>query len=234
MKMYKLKNSFVVILILICFHAGAQVNADSLKTNAPDELIIPPLDSLYKWAESNSSLIKQQEALMEKTNADTRRVKKQWMNSIKFSGNLRSGNYGNSIINQVETGYSYGPNVTFSLYEIVSNKNLVDIFKAEEKMASYKRDQALFDLNRYVTILYNNLHTQKNILKIRSEALNASYVHVKMAEKEFSEGAISLAELSRVTEIYTKSQTDIELTINDLKTYYMQLEQICGKSFQSL
>ena len=233
MKMFNFKTGLLLIVVLFFFEASAQVDSSSLRTNKTDELSMPPLDSLYKWAELNSALIKQQEALMEKTNADTRRVKKQWMNAIKFSGNIRAGNYGNNIINQVETGYSYGPFVTFSLYEIASNKNLVDVFKAEEKVAGYKRDQALFDLNRYVTILYNNLNAQKNILKIRSEALNTAFVHVKMAEKEFSEGAISLGELSRVTEIYTKTQTDIELTINDLKTYYMQLEQICGKTFQT-
>jgi len=233
MKMFKLKTCLVFVSVLLFFQGTAQNDSSSYIMSKNDELVIPPLDSLYKWAALNSALVKQQEALMEKTNADTRRVKKQWMNAIKFGGNLRAGNYGNNIINQVETGYSYGPYITFSLYEIASNKNLVDVFKAEEKVAAFKKDQALFDLNRYVTILYNNLQTQKNILKIRSEALNTAYVHVKMAEKEFSEGAISLAELSRVTEIYSRSQTDTELTINDLRTYYMQLEQICGKSFQS-
>jgi outer membrane protein TolC len=233
MKMFNLKISILILCLFFGLKASAQSDSAFVQPKLSDELVIPPLDSLYKWAELNSALIKQQEALMEKTNADTRRVKKQWMNAIKFSGNIRAGNYGNNIINQVETGYSYGPNITFSLYELASNKNLVDVFKAEEKVAAFKKDQAVFDLKRYVAILYNNLNTQKNILKIRSEALNTAYVHVKMAEKEFSEGAISLAELSRVTEIYSKSQTDIELTINDLKNYYMQLEQICGKTFQS-
>jgi len=233
MKMFNLKISILILCLFFGLKASAQSDSALVQPKLSDELVIPPLDSLYKWAELNSALIKQQEALMEKTNADTRRVKKQWMNAIKFSGNIRAGNYGNNIINQVETGYSYGPYVTFLLYELASNKNLVDVFKAEEKVAAFKKDQAVFDLKRYVAILYNNLNAQKNILKIRSEALNTSYVHVKMAEKEFSEGAISLAELSRVTEIYSKSQTDIELTINDLKNYYMQLEQICGKTFQS-
>lgn len=231
--MFKPKTGILILSLLLCLNALGQNDSAFVQTKLTDELVIPPLDSLYKWAVINSALVKQQEALMEKTNADTRRVKKQWMNSIKFSGNIRAGNYGNSTINQVETGYSYGPYITFSLYELASNKNLVDVFKAEEKVAAYKKEQAVFDLNRYVNILYNNLTTHKNILKIRSEALNTAYVHVKMAEKEFSEGAISLAELSRVTEIYTKAQTEIELTINDLKTNYMQLEQICGKTFNT-
>jgi len=233
--MFNLKPLLAMALLFGTFFTKAQstsakIEIDSSK-NELEELVIPPLDSLFKWAEINSALIKQQEALMEKTDADTRRVKKQWMNAIKFSANIRVGSYGNNTIDQVETGYSYGPFVTFSIYELASNKNLVNVYKAEEKVALFKREQAVFDLKNYITMLYNNLQTHKTILKIRSEALYASYVHVKMAEKEFAEGTITLGELSRVTEIHTKSQTDIELTINDLRTCYMQLEQICNKKF---
>jgi hypothetical protein len=52
-----------------------------------------------------------------------------------------------------------------------------------------------------------------------------------MAEKEFNEGSIQLGELSRVSEIYTKTRADREVTLNDLKNYYMQLQQFCGIKF---
>ena len=93
--------------------------------------------------------------------------------------------------------------------------------------------ELLFELRKIVTILHNNIYAQKAILKIRSEAMNAAYVHVKMAEKEFNEGAVSIGEISRVWEIYSKAQADLEFTLNDLRNYYMQLEQFCGKSFNT-
>jgi hypothetical protein len=54
-----------------------------------------------------------------------------------------------------------------------------------------------------------------------------------MAEKEFSEGSVEIGELSRVVEIYTKAQVDYELVINDLKNYYMELEQLVGVPLSS-
>lgn len=232
------KNQIInLVFVALFLPLTSSAQRDSLSTNAQaapvDELIFPPLDSLFKWSEENSASLRMQDALIEKTSADTRRVKKQWLDAFKLSASLKSGSYGNAVINQVETGYSYGPGISFSLYEIASRRNLVDVYKSEEKIANAKKEEAQFELRRIVTLLHNNARTQKNILKIKSDAANAAFVHEKMAEKEFQQGAITLGELSRVSEIYTKAQTELELTINDLKNYYMQLEQICGRSFNN-
>lgn len=196
-----------------------------------NELALPPLDTLYQWALRNSPVIKQQDALIEKSSADTKRVSKSWMDGIKISANIRSGNYGNSVINQTETGYSFGPSISFSLYDIASSKNLVDVYKAENKVALFKREEVIFELQKIITVLYNNVQTKMNILKINTEAMNAAYVHMKMAEKEFSQGSTTIGELSRVGEIYAKAQSETEITMNDLRNYYMQLEHYCGKQF---
>lgn len=205
------------------FITGEQKQTDALK--------LPPFDSLCTWAIENSALVKMQDALIEKTGYDTKRVKKQWLDAIKFGANIKTGSYGNDVINQVETGYSYGPYVSFSLFELASHGNLVNVYKSEEKTAQFKREQTVFEIRRMVSELYQRVQMHQSILKIRSEALNASYMHVKMAEKEFSQGVIELGELSRVTEIYNKAQTELVLTINDLKSNYQELEQMCGKSF---
>jgi outer membrane protein TolC len=218
-----------------CFQSVAQGLSNAAQ-NAPlptqqDDLYLPVLDSLYQWAEETSFSMKIQDALIDKTGADTKRIKKQWLDAFKFSANLRGGSYGNAVVNQVETGYSFGPSVSFSLYELSSRKNLVAVYRAEEKVAVYKKEEVRFELRKWVAILYTNISSQKNILKIKSEALNAAYVHMKMAEKQFNQGAVELGELSRVEEIYAKAQTEQELTIQDLRNYYMQLEQLCGRSF---
>ncbi len=199
----------------------------NIEYTVSDSIFIPPLDSLFKWAEEISFQIKERDALVQKTQADTKRVKKQWMNAIKIGGTVNSANNPN-LVNQVETGFTYGPYVSFSLYELASNKNLVDVFKAEQQVAVYKREQIVFETRKHVRILYNSLISKKRILKIKSEGVNAAFVHVLMAEKEFKHGAIQLGELSRVTEIYTKSQTEFEVTLNELRTTYELLQQICG------
>jgi outer membrane protein TolC len=105
------------------------------------------------------------------------------------------------------------------------------VYKSEQKVAEYKKEEQVFELKREVIATYNRIIAGKEILRIRLDAVNATYVHVKMAEKEFSEGAISIGELSRVTEIHTKALTDKEEVLVELKNLYVQLEQICGKTF---
>ncbi len=235
-----MKKLILFIFVFVGFIVKAQINSNTVpmniangKSTGNDELIIPPLDSLFVWAEARSATIKIQDALIEKTSADTRRVKKSWMDAIKFNANVSNGQYGNTIINETQVGYSYGPSISLSLYDLASNRDLTNVYKAEEKVAAFKREEVIFELHKFITLLYNNIQSEKNILKIKSEAVNAAYVHQKMAEKEFNQGAIAVGELSRVTEIYTKAQTEVETTINDLKNYYMQLEQFCGRRFNN-
>jgi outer membrane protein TolC len=191
-------------------------------------IVLPPLDTLYAWADSLNPTIRFHDAVIKRSEEDARRVSKQWLDAIKLSGNLRVGSYGNTTINQVETGYTYGPSVSFSLYEILSHPNQLKIYKEEHRAAEYKRDEAKLDLHKYIRNIYNSILLQKTLLRIKSEALNTSYMHLKMAEKEFNEGAINLSELSRVNEIYTKSEIEYEMNVNELRNDLMELEQVVG------
>lgn len=240
MRSFKVKMSRYILAIGILFmvltdvygQSDSSINKDSSAIG--EEFVIPPLDSLYVWAEMNSPQLRQQEALIAKTAADTKRVRKHWMDAIKVAGDYRSGNYGNSVINQVQTGYSIGPYVSFSFYELASNKDLVNVYKAEEAVAKAKLAQASLELMRQVTILYNELQMEKRILIIRSNAVHAAYVHQIMAETEFRQGSIAIGELSRVTEIHAKAQTDLELSINSLRSNYALLQMLCGRDFNTI
>ena len=227
------KNTTILFLFMsLVSLSGLASPVDSLSRSIEDSTLtiaLPPLDSLFKWAEKNSPLIHEQMALIEKTDEDTRRIQKIWMDAIKFSANAQDGNFGDPVANKLTLGYSSGMSISFSLYQLASYRNLVKVYKSEEKVARYKRDQTEFDTRKMVIILYNNIIGQRNILKIRSDGAQASYTHMKMAEREFREGTVAVGELSRVTEIYTKAQVDYEVGLNDLRNYYMELEQMIGR-----
>ena len=232
--MYKISVLFLFFVLTTLSSFSAPLTAaDSLEAAdfKTQTLNIPPLDTLYAWAEEHSFTLKVQDAIIEKTGAETNRVKKQWLDAIKVNANFKSGSYGNTVVNQMETGYSFGPNVTFSLYEIAAHKNMVQSFKADEKMASFKREELRDELHKIINILYTNIQLQSNILRIRSETLNTSFAQLKMAEKGFNQGSIELGEVSRVHEIYSKARVDHQIAIHELKTAYMELEERCGHSF---
>ena len=231
------KTTFLLLssIIFSCATMKAQVN-DSIvaifDTNSVG-IELPPLDTLIEWANKNSPMLKQQDALIDKTTADTKRIKKILLDAIKVNATFQNGNFGDPVANKLMTGYSAGASMQFSLYQIFGYKNQVDVYKAESKVAFYKKEEVSLDLKKLVTILYNSVLVQNNILKIRSEGNYAAFTHTKMAEKQFSVGGIEVGELSRVTEIYTKAQVDYELTVNDLKNSYMELEILIGVPLNS-
>lgn len=219
----------ICLLVLLCTTAVVASAANSPEADSTTKgIALPPLDTLYAWADQYNPTIQFHNAVIKRSEEDAKRVSKQWLDAIKFSGNLRVGSYGNTTINQVETGYTYGPSVSFSLYEILSHPNQLKVFKEEHRAAEFKREEAKLDLHKYVRQIYNNIILQQTLLRIKSEALNTSYMHLKMAEKEFNEGAITLSELSRVNEIYTKSEIEFEMNISELRNDVMELEQVVG------
>ena len=233
------KKKFPLLFGFAFLMASANTSAqrvDSLAlaidTNATD-ITLPPLDTLFVWARLLSPTLKEQDALIEKTIEDEKRMRKILLDPFKLNANLQYGNYGDPLINALETGYSVGASVQFSLYQIFGYKNQVRLYNAEKKVAVYKKDELAMELKKLITILYNDIMSQKNILRIHSEANYAAYAHLKMAEKEFSEGSVAIGELSRVQEIYTKAQVEYEQSINDLKNDYMELEQLVGQPLNS-
>ncbi len=222
-----MKNYLFILTFILLSITSVSTKAVEIKAES-NVIQLPTLDSLYKWAEQNNPTINFHNAVIERNIADEGRISKQWTDAIKFSGYMRVGSYGNTVINQVETGYSYGPSISLSLYEIMSHSNQMKVYKGETKAAGYKRDEAILELHKYIRLVYNSIILQQTLLKIKSEALNTSYVHLKLAEKEFNESVITLSELSRVNEIYTKSEIEYEMNVNDLKNAYMELQQVVG------
>ncbi len=235
--MKSLLRNIIALFISYCLACGSlsamptyTLAADTTSADSSSsDLIIPPLDSLYKWAQVYSPILKGQDALIQKTVDDQKRIKKILLDAVKLNTGVQYGNYGDPTINKLSTGYNSGVSIQFSLYQLASYKDMVNVYGDEKKVAVYKKDELIMALRKAIFLAYNNITTQKNILKIRSEATYAAYSHMNMAEKEFNEGSVAISELSRVTEIYTKAQVEYEESLHDLKDNYMDLEQMVGR-----
>ena len=231
----KIIFSLAAVVLFTCASLKAQV-ADSTAIPVDTSFFgieLPPLDTLIEWANKNSPMLKQQDALIDKTTADAKRMKKILLDAVKVNASFQNGNFGDPTVNKLLTGYSAGASLQFSLYQLFAYKNQVNIYKAESKVAFYKKEEGAMELRKLITLLYNSVLSQNNILKIRSEGNYAAFTHTKMAEKQFSVGGIEVGELSRVTEIYTTAQVAYEVTVNDLKNSYMELEILVGVPLSS-
>lgn len=226
----QIRFAIIVVFVPLLQTSKGAVN-DTIALIARDSadiLPLPPLDTLIVWAEANSPVLKGQDALIEKNTADTKRVKKLLLDAVKLNAGVQYGNYGDPLVNRLETGYNSGINLSFSLYQLFGWKNQVQVYNAEKKVSMFKKDELDMSIKQMITILYNDTRGRKAILKIRSDAAYSAYSHVKMAEKEFTEGSIEVGELSRVTEIYTTALVAYEQVMNDLKNSYMEIELATG------
>jgi outer membrane protein TolC len=110
----------------------------------------------------------------------------------------------------------------------------VGIYKADLSAAINKRDESEEELKKEIILEYYNLLYTSNLLAIRSEAKQSTTNQYAIAEKEFKEGIIDIAELSRLKTINVNARADYEEAKRQFSTQYYQFEVLIGVPFQQL
>jgi outer membrane protein TolC len=90
------------------------------------------------------------------------------------------------------------------------------------------------DVSRQVVYEYNNMLTAHKMMMIASASRGTSRLLLEMADKQFSQGDISIADFSSISAITTKAETDYEISKKDFYTNYQQLEKLLGKRLDTL
>ena len=101
------------------------------------------------------------------------------------------------------------------------------VLEQAQSFSKYQRS----DLRQTIIKQYNDLIVKYRILKIKSKYAETSKVSIQMAEKDFLNGIISVAEYTRLSGILSSTETDLESAKMDFRTAYMILEEIIGIKF---
>lgn len=209
-----------------------------IEEKTPDmQLRIPPLDTLIAVTLRNSPTIQMQEALMRKNEYLIRSERQQWTDGIATDITAGFGNQ--SLLVQQPTGevsnydnfnngYRIGATLRLSIYDLFGRKNQVGMAVNEYATSQHKKDVLAQEIAAQVTSQYYTLITAQNILSIKSEARQATGINRTMAEKEFNEGNIPVAELSRIIEISSKAATEYELARQHLYENIRLTENLTG------
>ncbi len=204
--------------------------------NGPD-LRIPPLDTLVAIALRTSPMIKSQEALMRKNAYMIKSEKRQWSDAIATDVTAGIGNQSLLVqqptgevtnFNNFNNGYRLGATLRISLYDLFGRKNEVGMAVSEFEESRHRKDLMARDVTTEITDLYYALIASQNILKIKSDTKYATSLNRSMAEKEFNEANIPVAELSRIIEISSKAATEYELAKQDFYRNIRVLENLVG------
>jgi outer membrane protein TolC len=248
--MKKIFTNYLMPLIIItwglCANVQAQQKTASAQQKTPvlieineedTDLKIPPLDTLIAIAQRRSPTIKSQEALMRKNAFMIKSERQQWKDALATDITAGFGNQSLLVqqptgeitnFNNFNNGYRVGATLRISLYDLFGRKNEVGMAVSEFEESRHRKDMIAQELASDVTQVYYALIASRNILKIKSEAKQATSINRSMAEKEFNEANIPVAELSRIIEISSKAATEYEVVRQEFYKNIKILENLVG------
>ncbi|QHT68492.1 TolC family protein [Rhodocytophaga rosea] len=207
------------------------------QTQESFDLKIPPLDTLIAYALRTSPTLKMQESLMRKNSYLIKSEKSRWADAIATDITAGFGNQSLLVqqptgditnFNNFNNGYRVGATLRISMYDLFGRKNEVGMAVSEYEESRHKKDMLAKEIVSEVTSLYYILIASKNIMQIKSEAKHATALNRNMAEKEFNEANIHVAELSRIIEISSKAATEYEIAKQELYKNIRIMENIVG------
>ncbi|OYU95925.1 MAG: hypothetical protein CFE21_05795 [Bacteroidetes bacterium B1(2017)] len=204
---------------------------------------IEPLDTIIAYAVRYSPQLKFEQASVERAEFNTKYTRYLFLNGVTGffnytygdQTNLNSQNADGTVLNNsLGIGYRFGANVTIPLTEVFGRPNRMKQLKAEERMARYKKDEAELHMKRILIDDYFNLIASQKIMKVRQQDVESARLSVEIADVEMRRGKIHPSELSRLKNILTIAESNLELSRRDFMIYYYQLEAEVGVKLSTL
>lgn len=207
-------------------------------------LILPPIDTLFYYAEKNPTLDIYIPRILEQE-ANIKTEKRIWLNYFRISTSYQYGYIGAQSLTQgytipsfyqtsqnAQSLYHVGVILSIPLDDVINRKN--NIKKHEHKLEEIKHERSISVNIQKLTIveLYNKANEFISVLNIRTEAKNFAEVLFVVAQKDFINGKIDVSTLSQIKHSESVAFSELEYAKNELKTALMKLEVICNYKFQ--
>ena len=243
------KNSFLTLLIIFTFLAiqisgAAQEKKKFDITNDDIMEFLPPLEALIDSAMLHNPMIRYKDLDIDVNRYKLKSDRALWTKDFGIQASGQYGTFDNFSTNSAEgqspslmairsnqLNYQGGLFLKLPLFDISNRKNQIRMDKVVLEQAQSFSKYQRSDLRQTIIKQYNDLIVKYRILKIKSKYAETSKVSIQMAEKDFLNGIISVAEYTRLSGILSSTETDLESAKMDFRTAYMILEEIIGIKF---
>ncbi|MFN3851996.1 MAG: TolC family protein [Spirosomataceae bacterium] len=238
------KNILILLLVLAYVHVNAQTKKET--KIAVKEL--PSIEKVLDYAEQNSHLVKEQNALTEHYGQSVKVAQKLWMDKVFMDLGAQRSNNGavlnvnnnisnsefNSLSFQAMNSFRVGVTVRVSLYDMIARKDLIK--QAQYRQAASEQHSKFLsqDVKFRITDLYKDAQLAYKLLSIKAEKKYALFLQKEMAEKEFQQGQLHISELGRITELASNAFAEFEQASTTYEKLYYQLEIMLGVSLKDL
>jgi len=209
------------------------------------EFLLPPLETIIDSAIAKNPYVRLRDLQIVINEHKLKSFKADWTRNLGVQTDALYGTFDNISANTTNGGsnpamlttrstqlnYGAGAFIKIPLYDLINRRNQNRQAKADiDQAKSYAMEQRT-ELRQIVIKQYNELLIKHRILKIKSRYIETAKINLEMAEKQFLNGVINVAEYTSVTEIVARGESDYETSKMEFKTAFMLLEEIVGIKF---
>lgn len=208
---------------------------------------IPTLDVLVDSAVYNSHRLRYWDKEISITEYELKTQKRDWANYFAIGGDYKEGSwtsltfvedqFGNSVGTLGSTNqsrYNIGVSFRLPIMGVVDYNNQVKIAKMriESKMEQKFEEQK--SIRTEVINLYNELVIQQKMLMLDIDNIEYLTLTTEMADKEYQNNNISLADMARVRDNLARARYRYVRTKINFINAYVMLQEVTGVRFADL
>jgi outer membrane protein TolC len=241
---------FKILILVFIFWAfrlpaGAQDLKDFDVSNYNIENILPPLETIIDSAITNNPLVRFREMDIKVNEHKLRTDQVVWTKDLGIQTDVRYGTFNNFSTNTSEgqspstlaslssqLNYGFGAYLKVPIYDIINRKNQINQSKAEIEKAISMAEAQRNDVRQLIIRQYNEVILKQRLLKNKLRYIETARINMQMTEKEFLNGVIPTGEYTRISEIISRAESDLENSRVDFITAFMMLEELAGCKFK--
>src|ERR1035437_644864 len=253
------KYNFVTIILLIIISfanlcGNAQVNSvqqqnrqqqfNPLTSNVED--VLPPLSVLLDSTVVHAAQVNYEGLHAMRNRYEIIRARLEW---TQYFGINLDGGWGNWLTNDYTNvhgsnqgivydnsgsqrwNYAISYFVRFPLSSILKRNNEIMIGKKEVEMSLALRDQRANEARLETIRYYNSMIEAQSKMKISNEYQEYTRIQMLMADEQFRNKEIEIAEYARSKEIQIRGANDYEQYKSEFSMNYQLLEEMTGMKF---
>jgi len=248
--------SLVLLIIILCFTTtvNAQIRSidqsgklqkfNPLTANVED--VLPPLSVLLDSAVVHSAQVNYEGLHAMRNYYEIVRARQSWTQYLGFNLdggwgrwltddwnkiNAQTVNITSGLSKSYRWNYDAQLWVRYPLSAYVTRPNEIKFSKKEMEMSLSLRDQRAREARLDVIRYYNAMLQAQSKLKISNDYQGYTMVQMTMADRQFLNKEIEVAEYARLKEIQTRGAYDFEQFKSEFSMNYQLLEETTGIKF---
>lgn len=210
------------------------------------KLILPPIDTLFKYSENNPKVKLHDYRILEQE-SNLKSEKRKWLSYFRFSTAYQYGYLGGESLVQgnlipayyqtsqsAQNYYHIGVALGVPFDDIIDRKNKVKKQKYMIEQLKFEKEISIEDQKFQIIELYSKASEYISLLKIRLDAKNYAQIETSISREDFVNGKINISDLSKAKHSESVAFSEYETLMTELKIVLMKLEVICNYKFSTL